>query len=173
MLTLTTERLTIQPLTLEDAPHMLAVLNDPDFIVHVADRGVRTLEQAREYIDTGPLASYREHGFGMYAVRLNSSGEFMGLCGLVRRPQLDDVDIGYGFLPAARGRGLALEAARAVWDYAVNDLGLDRIVAIVSPHNGPSIRLLEKLGLRYEHDIVMSGGEEPIRLYGWDRGKGD
>ncbi|TXS93972.1 GNAT family N-acetyltransferase [Parahaliea maris] len=169
MLTLTTERLLIQSLTPEDAPHMLAVLNDPDFIANVADRGVRTLEQARTYIEEGPMASYRDHGFGMYAVRLRSNGEFMGLCGLVRRPQLDDVDIGYGFLPVARGRGLAIEAASAVRDYAVNELRLGRIVAIVNPDNAPSIRLLEKLGLHYERDITLAEGEKPIHLYGWNR----
>ncbi|MFV0276124.1 MAG: GNAT family N-acetyltransferase [Parahaliea sp.] len=164
---LTTERLLMAALTPNDAPHMLAVLNDPDFIANVADRGVRTLAQARRYIEDGPIASYREHGFGMYAVRLRESGEFLGLCGLVKRPQLADVDIGYGFLPAARGRGLALEAARAVWTHATGDLGLQRLVAIVSPHNAASIRLLEKLGLRYEGQVQL-GPEDPLlRLYGW------
>ncbi|GAB3285328.1 GNAT family N-acetyltransferase [Parahaliea aestuarii] len=171
MLTLTTERLTIASLTPSDAPHVLAVLNDPDFIANVADRGVRTEEQARSYIEEGPVASYREHGFGMYAVRLRDTGEFIGLCGLVKRPQLADVDIGYGFLPAARGRGYAVEAARAVWDYAVQELGFTRLIAIVNPDNAPSIRLLEKLGLTYETDVKMAEDEAPIRQYGWNSQK--
>ncbi|WP_116368071.1 GNAT family N-acetyltransferase [Parahaliea mediterranea] len=169
MLTLTTERLTIASLTPEDAPHVLAVLNDPDFIANVADRGVRTDAQARAYIEDGPMASYREHGFGMYAVRRREDGEFLGLCGLVKRPQLADVDIGYGFLPLARGRGYALEAAQAVWRYALDDLGFSRLIAIVNPDNAPSIRLLEKLGLQYEKEVLMAEGEAPIRQYGWRR----
>lgn len=164
---LLTPRLRINYLSADDAPLMLAVLNDPDFIANVADRGVRTPAQARRYIEDGPVASYREHGFGMYAVRLRDNAEPIGLCGLVKRPQLADVDIGYGFLPAARGRGLALEAARAVWDYATGELGMRRLVAIVAPGNAPSIRLLEQLGLRYEADTRLAPGEDPVRLYGW------
>jgi ribosomal-protein-alanine N-acetyltransferase len=164
---LLTPRLRINDLSVDDAPFMLALLNDPDFIANIADRGVRTEAEAQRYIAEGPLASYREHGFGLYAVRLRESGETVGLCGLVKRPALADVDIGYGFLPAARGRGLALEAARRVWQYATGELGFTRLVAIVAPHNQPSIRLLETLGLRYEQELHLAPDEAPVRLYGW------
>lgn len=164
---LLTARLRIDHLDDDDAPFMLAMLNDPDFIANVGDRGVRTEEQARRYIADGPVASYRQHGFGMYAVRLRDSGETVGLCGLVKRPELADVDIGYGFLPAVRGRGLALEAARRVWEHATGELGLKRLVAIISPHNAPSIRLIEQLGLRYETTIRLAPEDDPVNLYGW------
>lgn len=170
MTELLTPRLRIDPLTASDAPFMLAMLNDPDFIANVADRGVRNEEQARRYILDGPVASYREHGFGMYAVRLREGGESVGLCGLVKRPELEDVDIGYGFLPAGRGRGLALEAATRVWEHATGELGLTRLVAIVAPHNAPSIQLLEKLGLRYEADILLAPDDDLVRRYGWRAG---
>jgi len=164
---LTTKRLLIEPFSLDDASFMLAMLNDPDFIANVADRGVRTVEQARRYLLEGPISSYRKHGFGMYAVRLRDNGNTIGVCGLVKRPELADIDIGYGFLPAARGRGLALEAAQSVWNYATEELGLTRLVAIVAPDNAASIRLLEKLGLNYETDIRLSPDDDPIRQYGW------
>jgi ribosomal-protein-alanine N-acetyltransferase len=170
MTTLFTPRLRIDELTAEDAPFMLAMLNDPDFITNVADRGVRSLDQARQYISEGPVRSSREHGFGMFAVRLRDCGETVGLCGLVRRPQLEDVDIGYGFLPVGRGRGLAAEAAHRVWEHATGALGLRRLVAIVAPGNAPSIRLLEQLGLRYERDIRLAPQEAPLRLYSWQAG---
>lgn len=164
---LQTPRLIINPLNESDAPFMLAILNDPDFIAHVADRGVRTLAQARQYIVEGPIASYREYGFGMLAVRLREDQRIVGLCGLVKRPELEDVDIGYAFLPEARGRGLALEAARAVWEHATSDLGMTRLVAIVAPENSASRRLLEKLGLRHEDDICLQPDAAPLCRYGW------
>ena len=164
---LTTERLSLEPLREEDAGFNLTLLNDPDFIANVADRGVRSLEDSRRYLRDGPIASYREHGFGMLAVRLRTTGEAVGMCGLVRREALDDVDIGFAFLPAARGRGYALEAARRVREYALNELGLERLVAIVAQHNRPSRALLEKLGLGLERMIVLPGEQEEICLYAW------
>jgi ribosomal-protein-alanine N-acetyltransferase len=164
---LLTPRTRIDALTTRDAPFMLALLNDPDFIANVADRGVRTVAEARRYIAEGPLTSYRDHGFGLYAVRLRETAETIGVCGLMRRPQLADVDIGYGFLPAARGRGLALEAARAVRDHATQGLGLRRLVAIVTPGNTPSIRLLGQLGLRYERAVRLEPDQPAAYLYGW------
>ncbi len=165
---LTTPRLHLDELVPEDASFALALLNDPDFIANVADRGVRTAAEAETYLLEGPIASYREHGFGMYAVRRRDNGETIGMCGLVKRPSLEDIDIGYGFLPGARGSGYALEAARAVFDFARENLGLRRIVAIVSPANHPSITLLEKLGMQHESMVRMPGEEQSIRLYVWE-----
>ncbi|HEY7776890.1 MAG TPA: GNAT family N-acetyltransferase [Kineobactrum sp.] len=164
---LTTPRLSITPLTPQDAGFMLALLNDPDFITHIADRGVRTLAQAEQYLLDGPLASYREYGFGLWAVRVLEGAEPIGICGLIRRPQLEDVDIGYGFLPQARGHGYALEAAQEVFRYAREDLGLTRVVAIVAPGNTASITLLERLGFGYEASVRLQPDAEPICRYGW------
>ena len=161
-----TDRLVITELTREDAALMLAILNDPDFIRNVADRGVRTLEQAQDYLERGPIASYREHHFGMYKVALQD-GTPIGLCGLVKRDFLEDADIGYAFLPQYRGQGYALEAAQAVMDFARNSLALPRIVALVSPENRASIRLLEKLGLRHQRPITVPGEISEILLLSW------
>jgi RimJ/RimL family protein N-acetyltransferase len=160
-----TPRLLIDPLTEDDAPFMLALLNDPDFILHIADRGVRSVDQARQYLRDGPLLSYQENGFGLWAVRPGEGGEPIGICGLVKRATLADVDIGYAFLPAARGRGLAVEATRAVLDHATHGLGLRRLLAIVTPGNQPSRKLLESLGFAYESMIQLTPEAEPLCLY--------
>lgn len=167
-LQLKTERLTLRELTPDDDAFMLALLNDPDFIRNIADRGVRTLEQARQYIIDGAMASYRDHGFGLWGVVPTGMDRCVGICGLIRRETLDDVDIGYGFLPDARGNGYALEASRACMDFGREQLGLRRIVAITSMENPASARLLEKLGLRFERLVRLADDAEELRLYAWN-----
>jgi RimJ/RimL family protein N-acetyltransferase len=166
---LVTPRLVIDPLTEADSEFTVALLNDADFIANIGDRRVRTPEQAAAYLNEGPIASYARHGFGMYAVRLKKNGATIGMCGLVKRDSLPDVDIGYGFLPAYRGAGYALEAARAVMDWASGELGMERLVAIVAPGNRPSVALLEKLGMQAESMVRLSPEDQPIYLYAWTR----
>jgi [ribosomal protein S5]-alanine N-acetyltransferase len=161
---LDTERLTLRELTQDDADFIVAQLNDPDFIRNVADRGVRTAEAARAYILKGPMASYRRHGFGLLLVQMKDSRTPIGICGLIKRDALDDVDIGFAFLPPYRSRGFALEAAMAIVGLA-RTLGLARIVAIVSPHNADSMRLLDKLGFRRERRIRLGDDAEELELF--------
>lgn len=163
-----TARLTIEPLTLDDAPFILALLNDPDFIAQIADRGIRDEAAARRYLEEGPLASYREHGFGLWAVRPRDGGEAIGICGLLQREMLVDADIGYALLPHARGRGFAREAAQAVVHYAREILGLTRLVAIVAPGNAPSRALLTSLGFGHERMVRLMPDAEELCLYGWE-----
>lgn len=162
---LETERLVLRRLSLDDADLMLAVWNDPGFIRNVGDRGVRTLEQARDAMRAGALQLYADFGYGPYAVTLKSNGERIGICGLFRRENLEHPDIGFAILPDYRGQGLAGEAAFAVRDYALDDLALESLTAIVSPGNAPSIALIEKLGLAFDRMITMPGDDEAIRLY--------
>ena len=145
-----TARLRLDPFTVDDAPFIVALLTDPDWLRYIGDRGVRTLDDARRYLETGPMASYAAHGFGLYRVALRDSGVPIGMCGLLRRETLPDVDIGFAFLPDYRTQGFAVESARATLRYARETLGLDRIVAIVSPENAASIRVLETLGMVQE-----------------------
>ena len=165
-----TARLALRPLDAGragDAAFILALLNDADFIAHIADRGVRTLAQAQAWIAAGPVESYARHGFGLWLVEERASGAAIGMCGLVRRPTLADIDIGFAFLPAWRGRGFAREAARAVFDHARTRLGLRRLVAIVAPANAASARGVEAIGLRFEGMIEHGDAGEPLRLFGW------
>ena len=164
---LRTARLILRELNTGDAEFMLALLNDPDFIRHVGDRGVRTLEAAREYIVKGPMQSYARNGFGLYMVELRETRAKLGICGLVRREQLTDIDIGFGFLPEYRSQGYAIEAAAAIMAQAQDELGLDRVVAITSQENDRSGNVLRKLGFAFERLIKLPGEEKEIRLFGW------
>jgi ribosomal-protein-alanine N-acetyltransferase len=144
---LKTSRLSLHKLTSADANIMLRLLNEPSFITNIADRGVRSLAQAQQYLLDGPIACYEQHGFGMYRVERQNDGVTLGLCGLVYRPYLAKPDIGYAFFPEFFGQGYAFEAAQAAFAYGKNVLHLPEIVGIVSPTNVPSKRILEKLGL--------------------------
>lgn len=144
---------------------MLQLLNEPSFIANIADRGVRTVEQAQAYIANGPGASYANNGFGMYAVTLKNSGEIIGVCGLIRREGLDDPDIGYAYLPRYWSKGYASEAASAVIAYERQTHGVRRVVAIVAPHNQASINVLQKIGLRYDRMITLPKNDEEIMFF--------
>ena len=161
---LETERLTLRQFTADDAPFILELVNEPSFIQNIGDRGVRTLSDAVKYIETGPVSSYARNGFGLYVVTLKESGESIGMCGLIKRDALDDVDIGYAYLPRFWSKGYAVEAARAVKEQA-RGLGLKRLVAIVDPANTGSIRVLEKLGLAFEKMIKLSADDIDLKLF--------
>jgi [ribosomal protein S5]-alanine N-acetyltransferase len=163
-----TPRLRLRHLASADAPFILELLNDPDFLGNVGDRGVRNLQDARRYIETGPVASYRRHGFGLCAVELKASGAAIGLCGLLRRDTHPDVEIGFALLPRFRHQGYAREAAQAALRLGTRVFGLGRIVAITSPGNSDSIRILETLGLRFERTVRFSDDGSESRLFVFD-----
>ena len=161
-----TERLRLRRLSEEDAAFILRLVNDPDWLRFIGDRRVRTLEDARKYVRDGPIASYERNGFGLYGVERKESPGLIGISGLVKREFLDDVDVGFALLPDFRGKGYAYEASAAVVSYARDSLGLTRLLAITSIDNDPSIRLLEKLGLRFERFIRVPPDGEEVRLFG-------
>lgn len=165
MIVLETERLTLRHLSTDDAPFIVALLNDPDWLRFIGDKSVRTLDDARAYLRNGPIAMYAREGFGLYLTVLKASREPIGLCGLVRRDGLADVDIGFAFLPAFRGNGYAFESAAAVMAHGRDSLGLDRIVAITTIDNDRSIRVLERLGLVREKPVYLPGDGEALQLF--------
>jgi len=162
---LETERLLIRQLSLEDAPFILQLVNEPSFIQNIGDRGVRTLADAEKYIENGPVASYARNGFGLCLVTLKESSESIGMCGLIKREALEDVDIGYAFLPKFWSKGYAFEAAQAFKQYAHEVVGLTRLVAIVDPNNQGSIRVLEKLGMAFEKMVRLSPEDIDLKLF--------
>ena len=168
MKVLETDRLVLRRMSVDDAEFELRLLNEPSFLRFIGDRGVRTLEDARAYILKGPVDMYERLGFGLYITELKSEGVPIGICGLVKRDFLADVDIGFAFLPEFWGQGYAYEAAAAVMEYAKGELGLKRIVAITNPDNQSSIRLLEKLGLKFDRMIRTTADGPEIRLFVWD-----
>lgn len=161
---LDTARLTLRCLDLDDAPFFLRLVNEPSFIQNIADKGVRTLDDAREALRTGPLASYARHGHGLWMVELKEAHTPIGICGLIKRDILDDVDVGYALMPEFCGQGYASEAAAACVAHARDVLGLRRVVAVVNEENAPSLRLLEKLGFRYERMVRLAPTDREIQL---------
>lgn len=166
MTLLETDRLLLRKLTVNDDAFMLDLLNQPAFIQFVGDRGVRTLHDARKYISTRIIASYKKYDFGLYLTSLKEDQTPIGICGLVKRPALRDVDIGFAFLPQYWLKGYAFESAAAVMDYAKNTLGIKRVVGVVAPDNPGSIRVLERIGLRFERMIKLSEDDIELKLFG-------
>jgi RimJ/RimL family protein N-acetyltransferase len=160
-----TDRLIIRWLSTDDAEFILGLLNDPSWLHFIGDRGVRTIQDAGIYILRGPVEMYARLGFGLYMVELKEGGTPIGVCGLIKRDFLDDVDIGFGFMPEYRAKGYAYESASAVIAYGKGVLGLKRVVAITSSDNRRSARLLEKLGLVFERMVKFPGEDEEVRLF--------
>jgi ribosomal-protein-alanine N-acetyltransferase len=160
-----TERLVLARLEPRDAGFLLELLNDPDFVRFVGDRGLRTRRDARAYLRTGALASYERHGFGHYRVELAAGGEPVGICGLARRDWLDAPDLGFAFLPAHRGRGYAVEAATAVLEEARDRHGLARVLAIALAENHASVRVLARLGFRVTGSVRAPGEDAELTLF--------
>lgn len=169
MKTLETDRLIIRKLEFGDAAFMLDLLNQPSFHQFIGDRGVRSLEDARTYINDRALAAYEKNGFGPFAVELKTGGRVIGIVSLLDRGELDDVDVGFAFLPDSWRRGFASEATSAVIDFAFSELGLGRIIAITQPDNIASIKTLEKLGLAFEGVTRLAGEDIDLQLHAIER----
>ena len=165
MAELSTPRLALRRFTPDDAPFILELLNDPDWLKYIGDNRVRTLEDARAYLHEGPLAMYGRFGFGLLAVDLKEAGLTVGMCGLIRRDGVLDVDIGFAFLPAHRSRGLAREAASATLVLGHEGLGIRRIVAFTAPDNARSARLLADIGMRLERTTSLPHSSEELLLF--------
>ena len=165
MLVLETERLNLRWLDSRDAAFILGLTNEPSWLKYIGDKGIRSLEDANNYIQSGPREMYQRLGFGLWLVELKQTADSIGLCGLIKRDTLDDVDIGFAFLPEFWRQGYALESAAATISYARETLKLGRLVAITSQDNQASGKLLKKLGFRFKELIRLSPEEERIRLF--------
>jgi RimJ/RimL family protein N-acetyltransferase len=159
-----TARLLLTELKTEDAPFILKLVNEPGWIRFIGDRGIKDLKGAENYIITGPQKSYAHHGFGLFKVSL-TDGTPIGMCGLLKRDNLDHPDIGFAFLEAFTGQGYALEAAKATMEYAMNTLKLSTILGITMAENTRSVSLLEKLGMHYVKMIHMTPKEPAVKLF--------
>jgi ribosomal-protein-alanine N-acetyltransferase len=160
-----TDRLVLRRFTPEDAGFVLRLLNEPSFIQNIGDKGVRTLEQAARYLADGPIRSYVRNGHGLNLVSLKDSFQPIGMCGLLKRDGLLDVDLGYAFLPEFCSRGYAYEAAAGILRSRRDLPGLTRIVAFVSPGNAASIRVLHKLGFSFAGMTRLDPAAPDVSLY--------
>jgi len=165
MAVLETERLLLRRFTIDDTQFILRLVNEPSFLRYIGDKKVRNLEDARQYILSGPASSYERNGFGLNLVELRESHTPIGMCGLLKRAELSDPDLGFAFLPDYWHQGFAFEAAAAVLQEAGERLGLPRILAITSLDNEASIKLLERLGFSFEGVIKLSGAPEQVKLF--------
>lgn len=162
---LETERLTLREIVETDDAFVLDLLNQPSFIKYIGDRNVRNLEQSREFIETRYRKSYADNGFGLYAVVLKETGETIGMCGLVKRDGLPDADIGFAFLPQFEKKGYAFESAEAVMKHGREILKLGRVLAITSQNNESSMKLLKKLGFKFDKLITLPNDTEEINMF--------
>lgn len=166
MTVLGTRRLQLRHLEARDAVFIKELLNETLFLRYVGDKGIRTVSDACTYIESGPAASYRRYGFGLYCITLKNDETPIGICGLLKRDSLPDVDLGFALLKGYRRRGFAAEAARAVLKEASVKWGLERILAITHPDNSASIRTLCGLGFTATPDKVAVNGGEAVCLFG-------
>jgi len=168
---LETERLILREFTLEDAAFILELLNTPTWLQFIGDRNVHSIEDAKNYLLAGSIKSYAENGFGFYAVdeKIGSSdckNQTIGMCGLIKRDTLPDIDIGFAFLPNLISKGFGYEIASATLDYALNILKINRIIAIVNPENEKSIGLIKKIGMQFEEMIKFGDDDKELMLFG-------
>jgi len=162
---LSTARLTLRPLVPADAPFISELVNQPSWLRNIGERNVRSLEDAVGYIEKGPMASYAKHGFGLWCVDRTADATPIGMCGLLKRDYLDIPDIGFAYLERFQGQGYGKEAAAGTLGYAHATLGVPRVAAVIDPANTPSIRIVERLGLRYVRPIQMPGDTKEISYY--------
>jgi len=167
---LQTERLKLRQFELGDEPFVMALLNDASFLRFIGDKGVRTLDDATEYLRSGPMASYLEHGYGLFHVADRASGESAGMCGLLQRAGYPYADVGFAFMPEYQSKGIAFEAATTILDYGHEQLDMRIIDAFVDPANERSIKLLVRLGMDYLGRVKVAGvGGDEQCLYRIER----
>ena len=165
MIILATERLFLREFNTGDAGFILELLNNPSWIKYIGDKNILDTNDALNYINNGPLKSYQTHGFGLYLVALKATEKPIGMCGLIKRDGLEDVDIGFALMPEYAGNGFAYEIASATLDHAKNKLGIEKVVAITSHDNENSIRLLNKLGLHFKKITRLHAEAEALMLF--------
>lgn len=161
---LQTERLTLRQFTLEDTAFIIELLNSPGWLEFIGDRNVKTKEQAENYLRNGPIKSYERNGFGLSMVE-TKDGIPIGMCGIIKRDNLEHPDIGFAFLPEYASQGYGYEIASAVLTYAKNYLKLPTILAITLPNNTKSIKLLEKIGFMFVKSFRADPSDEELLLY--------
>lgn len=161
-----TERLILRKFTVDDALFMLELLNTPTWLRFIGDRNVHSIKEAKQFLLDDHIKSYETYGFGFYAVVIKATCELIGMCGLKKRDSLEDVDIGFAFMPDFTGKGYGFEAAGATLSYAQEALELKKIIAIVNPENADSIKLIKKIGLQFEKMVRLPFIDVELMLFG-------
>jgi RimJ/RimL family protein N-acetyltransferase len=155
---LETERLLLREFVLDDVEAFFRMVSDPDVIRYVGE-GAKTIEEAKKGLEERPLQDYRKHGYGRWATVYKPSGKVIGFAGLKYLEDVKEVDLGYRFFKEYWGQGIATESSRAIVAYGFDRLRLARIVAFANIENKASIRVLEKVGFRFEKHATYCGHE--------------
>ncbi len=162
---LETERLILRQFTIDDTKFILELVNSQGWIANIGDRNIKTNEQAKVYLQNGPLKSYTLNGFGLWLVEVKSDKTSIGMCGIIKRDNLENPDIGFAFLPAFTGKGFAYEIANATLAFAINTLKIPVILGITIPANKASIKLLEKIGLKFSKTFNLPNNPNALMLF--------
>lgn len=162
---LTTERLYIRNIVVDDAEFIVELLNEPQFLQYIGDKEIRTLADAINYIKTGPQQMFSDNGFALHVVFDKTNDQAIGFCGLLKREVLEHPDLGFAFLQRFCGQGFGYEAAKAVLDYEVNQHNLSMVLAITAIENSASKALLEKLGFVFKEQLHIAGYDGDSKLY--------
>jgi len=162
---LETGRLSLREFNTTDAAFIIQLLNSEGWLKFIGDRHIKTLEQAENYLTNGPMKSYSVNGFGLSMVELKNTHTPIGMCGLIKRDNLPDIDIGFAFLEEFMGNGYAFEIAQATINFAKENLHKETILAITIPTNVRSINLLKKIGMKFEKNFSFEGSTEELMLF--------
>jgi RimJ/RimL family protein N-acetyltransferase len=163
-----TKRLLLREFNIDDADFIIELLNTPGWLQFIGDRKVKTTSDAINYINNTFTKAYQTNGFGFWMVELAATKQPIGMCGITKRDGLDGVDIGFAFLPEFNGKGYAFEIAAATLNFVLATFNLPYILAITNPDNFRSIKLLEKIGLQYQHKIKLAEDSAALNLYRLD-----
>jgi RimJ/RimL family protein N-acetyltransferase len=162
---LETERLNLRTIEADDAAFYYELVNDPTWLEFIGDKGIYSVGAARTAIVDGPMVMQKTYGHSLYVMERKSDGQPLGLCGLIKRDTLPDVDVGYAIRPAHFGQGYTYEAAVAVVAYARQQLRMRRLLGLTDPGNTNSISLLEKLGLRFVECKNLPPNDRTTNIY--------
>lgn len=160
-----TDRLFIRHYTKNDAAHIFELLNSAGWINNIGDRGIKTQDDAASYLVDIVIPEYKDKGYGFYMCELKDGNIPIGMNGLIHRPGLDNIDIGYALLPQYYGQGYAYEASKAIVDHAKHDIGSKKLLAITTPENQKSINVLIRIGMTYVDQITLPKIEGISNLY--------
>ncbi|WP_340203276.1 GNAT family N-acetyltransferase [Ascidiimonas sp. W6] len=163
-LPLTTNRLRLEEASLKDGLFFYELLNTPSWITYIGDRNIKLLKDAEAYIKNSLIASYKENGFGLCKVSLKETNTPIGICGLMKRNELSDPDLGFAILPEYERKGYTLEASKSILEYS-KTLKIDKLLAITTENNEGSKAILLKLGFLFEGVVEFSDKSDPLLLF--------
>jgi len=163
-----TNRLTLTPMAIEDAPFVLELLNTKEYIDNIGQRNINTIEETEKYIYEKMIIHYEKNDFGNYLITRKEDGQKIGCVSLYNREDVEGVDIGFAMLPDYFGKGYAYEGAEKIKNVALTEKGLKSICAFTSRENKASQGLIEKLGLTFEKTILFGEEKEELLYYSAD-----